>query len=298
MAVDGNLQHIVDIVNPPRMFVGGKRQSSQAAPKLKLSAQLTGEYAGRQSIRDMFSKVTAQKTSDVQGVKKASINPPTLGEETGNLLTPQAHDTTADSPSTQGDSESLLSAGSGTDCSNTQTNPSSQPREPPAKRQKVVSSPGGKKFSNTTLRKSSSRGQQSLINFFKKPSPAPETVLAKSSSSQQSTKGSTASLTSNSGLDQQPIGSSFSDEPPQVNDEMASETGDIITQPQRGDSFPSIDPIASKEKWSQLFTKPIVPRCDAHSEPCILRVTKKPGPNVGRAFWMCSRFVPIFFHTL
>jgi len=49
------------------------------------------------------------------------------------------------------------------------------------------------------------------------------------------------------------------------------------------------DPVETKETWSKLFTKPAAPRCDGHEEPCITLLTKKPGRNVGRSFWMCPR---------
>jgi AP endonuclease-2 len=53
----------------------------------------------------------------------------------------------------------------------------------------------------------------------------------------------------------------------------------------------SIDTLKSKEKWAMLFTKRRPPVCDRHGDECIQLTTKKPGPNHGRAFWTCSRFV-------
>ncbi len=49
-----------------------------------------------------------------------------------------------------------------------------------------------------------------------------------------------------------------------------------------------IDPIVSKESWSKLLGKRVIPRCE-HQEPCISLITKKPGANCGRSFYMCSR---------
>ena len=49
------------------------------------------------------------------------------------------------------------------------------------------------------------------------------------------------------------------------------------------------DPVENKESWSKLFAKPVAPRCEGHDEPCITLLTKKPGINLGRSFWMCSR---------
>ena len=49
------------------------------------------------------------------------------------------------------------------------------------------------------------------------------------------------------------------------------------------------DPVETKESWSKLFTKPAAPRCEGHGELCISLLTKKPGMNLGRSFWMCPR---------
>ncbi|KAK5079724.1 Class II abasic (AP) endonuclease [Lithohypha guttulata] len=43
-----------------------------------------------------------------------------------------------------------------------------------------------------------------------------------------------------------------------------------------------------KKTWGKLFAKPIAPKCE-HDEPCKTMLTKKPGVNCGRSFWMCNR---------
>ncbi|KAJ2978386.1 hypothetical protein NQ176_g3840 [Zarea fungicola] len=48
------------------------------------------------------------------------------------------------------------------------------------------------------------------------------------------------------------------------------------------------DPIEAKESWSKLLGKRVVPKCE-HDEPCISLVTKKPGVNCGRSFYICPR---------
>jgi AP endonuclease 2 len=42
-------------------------------------------------------------------------------------------------------------------------------------------------------------------------------------------------------------------------------------------------------QWTSIFTRKTPPLCDAHGLPCIELVTKKPGPNLGRRFWICSK---------
>lgn len=40
---------------------------------------------------------------------------------------------------------------------------------------------------------------------------------------------------------------------------------------------------------SVLHGPPQPPLCSAHNEPCVLRTVKKPGPNLGRQFFVCAR---------
>lgn len=51
-------------------------------------------------------------------------------------------------------------------------------------------------------------------------------------------------------------------------------------------SFPG---CASRESWAKLFAKKAAPTCEGHNEPCTVLITKKPGPNRGRSFWICPR---------
>ena len=51
------------------------------------------------------------------------------------------------------------------------------------------------------------------------------------------------------------------------------------------DSFRS----SASQQWTSIFTRKDPPLCDTHGLPCIELVTKKPGPNLGRKFWICSK---------
>ncbi|KAK0253679.1 hypothetical protein B0A54_14285 [Friedmanniomyces endolithicus] len=46
---------------------------------------------------------------------------------------------------------------------------------------------------------------------------------------------------------------------------------------------------ATQRTWSTLFSRPIAPLCEGHTEPCKPMQTKKKGSNQGRNFWMCAR---------
>nr|XP_044996386.1 DNA-(apurinic or apyrimidinic site) endonuclease 2 isoform X2 [Jaculus jaculus] len=42
--------------------------------------------------------------------------------------------------------------------------------------------------------------------------------------------------------------------------------------------------------WKSVLGGPLpVPLCGGHREPCVMRTVKKPGPNLGRRFYMCAR---------
>ncbi|KAM5221666.1 DNA-(apurinic or apyrimidinic site) endonuclease 2 [Ctenodactylus gundi] len=42
--------------------------------------------------------------------------------------------------------------------------------------------------------------------------------------------------------------------------------------------------------WKSVLGGPSpVPLCGGHREPCVIRTVKKPGPNLGRRFYMCAR---------
>ncbi|XP_037009610.2 DNA-(apurinic or apyrimidinic site) endonuclease 2 isoform X1 [Artibeus jamaicensis] len=42
--------------------------------------------------------------------------------------------------------------------------------------------------------------------------------------------------------------------------------------------------------WKSVLGGPLpTPLCGGHREPCVMRTVKKPGPNLGRQFYMCSR---------
>nr|AVI60802.1 DNA-(apurinic or apyrimidinic site) lyase 2 apn2 [Morchella importuna]AVI60823.1 DNA-(apurinic or apyrimidinic site) lyase apn2 [Morchella importuna] len=269
-------QYLLDIVNPPGLFVDGKRLPHKTAPKLKLSAQASSEYATRQNIRDMFSKVAAQPSSSLQAKKALNTHPlsNTLGTSFATI-----------SGSTQYDP--AISAPLGTTRELSSFHKSLPLVGPPAKRQKIVpSGPPGKKPVNATPKKS--HGQQSLVSFFKKQTSTQEssTTSSEPSSSRQSPKGPSASISrTNIDAELQDVDSTQDS----YIDEALTESGLIMPFQEGEGAFPFVDPIESKEKWSQLFTRPAVPRCEAHNEPCIRLITKKPGPNVGRAFWMCSR---------
>lgn len=75
-----------------------------------------------------------------------------------------------------------------------------------------------------------------------------------------------------------------------------------FTNSTRGEekSFENLEPVISGEKekvkiavleWQKIqdLMNRSVPVCKGHGEPCVARVVKKAGPNIGRGFYVCAR---------
>ena len=82
--------------------------------------------------------------------------------------------------------------------------------------------------------------------------------------------------------------------PPPTQDTAPSLDGTIDLSPAKSTTS-SIDveaveaaQFATKKSWGKLFSRPVAPKC-GHDEPCKTMLTKKPGVNCGRSFWMCNR---------
>ncbi|UPK90731.1 hypothetical protein LCI18_001666 [Fusarium solani-melongenae] len=65
------------------------------------------------------------------------------------------------------------------------------------------------------------------------------------------------------------------------------ESSGLTSQPKLN-SKPTGSSTIEAESWSMLLGGRVVPRCE-HNEPCISLVTKKPGVNCGRSFYICPR---------
>lgn len=71
--------------------------------------------------------------------------------------------------------------------------------------------------------------------------------------------------------------------------------GEVLVKVMKGQVKTS-DSKAKDEKevqtsfWKSVLGGPLpIPLCKGHREPCVLRTVKKPGPNLGRHFYMCAR---------
>ncbi|KAJ9155534.1 DNA-(Apurinic or apyrimidinic site) lyase 2 [Pleurostoma richardsiae] len=281
--LNGRDVHIVDIMNPKGMFQDGKRLRDWTVKDLlPLSAKLIPEFDRRRSIRDMFfTKGSSSKTPP------ASTNSPGTNDIIPEVLESQQASTslTPDDSATESASIDEIPPALSQTSSITATSSSTTP-----KRAASMSSVRPQKKQKPSLAKEASKSgdglsQKSLMGFFKPksstgaaeeqtgkvtestPSPskmAPPAAPAATSSPQR--------INSKGGVSENGLGGIS---------RSADGAGD-------GDTDKVFDPIESKESWSKLLGKRVVPKCE-HNEPCISLVTKKPGINCGRSFYICPR---------
>ncbi|KAJ9646749.1 Class II abasic (AP) endonuclease [Knufia peltigerae] len=252
VSIDGDTRHILDIINPPGMFENGIRKYEWSSKNmLPMSGKLIQEFDKRRSIRDMFTR----KESLPKAKSTASDRDDSLVAVQPSAL-PLAATTTKSTPM-EGAALSTTTSHTSTDSRPaTGKRPAKPDTLPAAKRSKSQSTPNG-----------AGKGQQSLRGFFTaKPSAPASAADVLSTADPEPTKNEDTMPTENS---------------------LAAVT---VISPSR--SIASFEDeaanFASKQTWGKLFSKPVAPKCE-HGEPCKTMVTKKPGVNCGRSFWMCNR---------
>ncbi|KIW93082.1 exodeoxyribonuclease III [Cladophialophora bantiana CBS 173.52] len=245
VVVDGVKRHMLDMVNPPGMFVNGLRKQEWTTKyMLPMSGKLIQEFDKRQSIRDMFTRKPTLLKSKSR-VEETHTN----GGAVDTPVTAAIADADAPMPSEEDDMNALA-----TTVSNASANTKGAGGKRPAK---ALEAPTAAKRSKTTPLTTSNglgKGQQSLKGFFS----------AKTSITQA----------------------------PKTDQPGAEATAEELQAPATPRAPPSVEEeaagFAARQTWGKLFSKPVAPKCE-HGEPCKTMLTKKPGANCGRSFWMCAR---------
>ncbi|CZS98199.1 related to APN2-AP endonuclease, exonuclease III homolog [Rhynchosporium agropyri] len=287
--IDGEEVYTRDVMSSGFFKDGVRQRDWSAKDLLPMSAKLIPEFDRRRSIRDMFSKKPSLSKADssmstIQEENRdgSSITQTRLisDEETVAESVQPLGGLKVDTPSTNALSTGDLKA---------PTSHSMQSPTKPTKRliESFSSARPQKRGKSTATMKSTGgkgqagKGQSSLTGFFKPKTQQPEiqappTVDAESDTASFADSAPLKSPTpARSEKEVFSASQSFENESPSKPFNLA-EQKDVV------------DPIVSKESWSKLLGKRVVPRCD-HNEPCISLVTKKPGPNCGRSFYMCPR---------
>jgi len=301
--INGEERFVQDVMNPVGMFSNGVRQReySTTSDPLPTSGKLIPEFFGRRNIRDMF----ARKPS-LQQSQSLSIASKELTDSNANNAMPEI-------PT----GVELAFATEGAEVPPPAVTVVSQKSPPAAGQKRSVAEASISKKSKRSKTGSApatpleaAKGQQSLTGFFKPKTAAPAKAVGNADKPTQSdavnashslgpdiplvTNPSPAACKSPNGIpslpnsvDSTPTNGSIRhrSNPSGLEERSPSFACQSILQHQ-GDVH---DPVETKESWSRLFTKPAAPRCEGHDEPCITLLTKKPGMNLGRSFWMCPR---------
>ena len=291
---------LLDVMNPPGMFILGERQREHSTKDiLPSSGKLIPEFDGRRSIRDMFTRKpfpSQSQTSEASDVEKSVDEPLTMSKMSN--LAEESFRTQSRPPT----NSSSINTGT------------VNIKSPGSSKRSIGESP-----TNRTLKRAKSGStpstpsisQQSLKGFFK-----PKVAFEGAQSidvqtdplQPRSEKGSLdqinhslveiteEGLTPETHLHRTPTTSPLNgNSDPHIGQFGSAKSQSPSTSPKGAprratqDQEDVHDPIETKESWSKLFAKPAAPRCEGHNEPCISLLTKKSGMNCGRSFWMCPR---------
>ncbi|KAH7386153.1 DNA lyase-like protein [Cadophora sp. MPI-SDFR-AT-0126] len=288
--VGGVEVYLRDIMSSGFFRNGVRQREWSTKDLLPLSAKLIPEFDRRRSIRDMFTKKPSPPKA---------MSPMSIVEEDGRgirsfqqgglaWVNEEAAETLENKQSFEHvEQDTQLSNSSSTRGTKDFTSSSGPSPAKPAKRPNEALSSirplkRGKSGASSRFTAQADRGQSSLKGFFKPKVLLSNNQLPPKSDAEPDTPG----FADHEALSVSPTPSHPHTETQQISQKLETESpGKAFNL---ADQKSVIDPIVSKESWSKLLGKRVVPRCD-HNEPCISLVTKKPGPNCGRSFYMCPR---------
>ncbi|KAH8686052.1 DNA lyase [Tricladium varicosporioides] len=286
--VHGKEIDIRDLMSDGMFKDGVRLREWSAKDLLQLSAKLIPEFDKRRTIRDMFSKkptlLTKESSMTATDWKEVDVD--------------RQQSSTADETSSINASQVLGSptvarsfSRSESQASSINTSPAKLGVKRPTEANNITGRPPKRGKSASTSKASTAngraqgKGQSSLTGFFKPKTPQVTDQIDGEVSSAHEADPSIDSKTQAGVPLDTTIGESAHTKAPAKNNENSSTKNSFDVDSQ--DNI--IDPIVAKESWSKLLTgKRVVPRCE-HDEPCKSMLTKKPGVNCGRSFYMCSR---------
>lgn len=248
--LDGKDVHILDIMNPKGTFEDGVEQPrSNKITPLALSGKLIPEFDRRRNIKDMFRNHSLSRNNSEVKVST------TTDTQTGSEI-PGPASQTKSTLETKGAPVTINPP--------PKRSHSKGAQAPPSKRLKPKGRPAGAR----------SNGQQTLAGFFKSERTSRAVSEENATASSDSPQEAPAEVKITPASD---LASTAEKNDPVPTGVMASPDNSVV---------PSCSPT---ESWSKVFTRKPVPKCEGHHEDCISLVTKKPGINCGRSFWICPR---------
>lgn len=302
---DGRDVNLLDVMNPAGMFLNGIRQREYSKKDiLPLSGKLIPEFDGRRSIRDMFSRkpaVVQTKSTDLCSAETEFDACVPSSEEF--LAAEKSPPRKVSTSATQGAPFTAITSNSLPSPNNKRPLEKKGIAQPP-KRLK----PG----SSMSIPSQSAKSQQNFQEFFRPktasnssiiPTIPPRKIQPAQAGIGESAYGQgPPEKTTKTQRSHTPDSSLRTSSPELLRTPQrfpAKEIIDIVSSPDDSPSNSSkairqgkdrvYDEVESKKSWCKLFTKPVAPLCESHSESCISFQTKKSGMNCGRSFWMCPR---------
>lgn len=298
---DGAIVPITEIMNPEGMFKDGQRQREWSQKDcLPTSAKLIPEFDRRQSIKDMFFKKSTPSTTPKLATPAAD------GQDAFDLANASSITLTAaaaipETASFAPSPKQSLSQSTAAEPALSQTSPLPKRRaERPA-----LSTRPPKKVKAALIKQPSSKtgpgpSQSTLMGFFKPKTPTATLGPAPISGDNHSpaTIAETTTRTEPSAAQgSRPKSPSQPDDIEEWDEDSLEQqktsptthkAASAAAKEDEGKRKPVFNPIQNKESWSKLLGKRVVPKCE-HGEDCQSLVTKKPGINCGRSFYMCAR---------
>lgn len=294
--------HLADLMNPEGMFKEGVRQR-EWTPKdlLPLSAKLIPEFNNRRSIRDMFSRASSGSMikSAPMLTNKERQSSAASGDEF--LTAPTEGDQSQDA---------VISATQASDLTQTAETRSrpAKPIIPKRQAEATISSNRLPKKSKISLTKEpsgtsgSGTSQQTLMGFFKPKNPPPSPQSGKRRESDATDPPETIPSQTHIPESPQQRHPSTRESRSLENNlegrpgESSKENPSISPVSPQSQKVKFIDPIQSKESWSKLLGKRILPKCE-HGDDCQIMTTKKPGVNRGKFLTLVLFFLPFLFFS-
>jgi AP endonuclease-2 len=287
--IDGKKVDIRDIMSAGMFKNGVPQREWSSKDLLPMSAKLIPEFDRRRSIRDMFTKKPSLKSGESILSSKSVAEVIQERREKEKEVRGTSESTLAENVSPTVPSSLTVVT------SESQPTTMVSPARPSAKREaesrssvvqplKRVKS-GASSRTAAPAKAQLEKGQSNLMGFFKAKVPQSDGAA-----------GSPSILTS--GIDGESDTTSTATSDPSTRAQSFTESQNLAmfsneNSPSSKSFDPAqqktiVDPIVAKEGWSKLLGKRKVPRCE-HDEPCISLLTKKPGVNLGRSFYMCPR---------
>ena len=285
--INGTEVNIRDIMSSGMFKDGVKQREWSVKDLLPTSAKLIPEFDRRRNIRDMFTRKQSLSTAEsslpikLDESQEAKALEEDAHSENGLVLPTRVQTPSATEDATLESQNSMPSPAKPSGKRASETSSSARP----VKRGKSGSA---SKQTSIGAKGQPGKGQSSLMGFFKPSVPQSDGQADSQSSSVFDADSDTGSIApSNDAVSEPPM------TPRSVTGSMSSfADGNENVSPNKSfnpdDQKKFVDPIVSKESWSKLLGKRVVPRCE-HNEPCISLVTKKPGVNCGRSFYICPR---------